>query len=88
MRSAHAELEEAFEAGDMVTVCWEPGCRMHRLYYWHQHEWVEHDRRDGYPNYTHSVCDTHYHAYQDEIQDLTEEEASQPAAVHEVASAA
>ena len=74
MKSAHEELDEAYESGDMITVCWEEGCSMHRLYYWDDETWVSHQKREDYANYTHSICDAHYREYQQELGQLIEEE--------------
>ena len=74
MKSAHDELHEAYESGDMITVCWEEGCTMHRLYYWDDDKWVSHEKREDYANFTHSICDVHYRDYQEELDQLIEEE--------------
>lgn len=76
MRTEHAEIEAAYEKGDMVTVCWEPDCSMHRLYYWEESKWVPHQKRGDYPNYTHSICEKHYHMYQEELEQLIAEETA------------
>ena len=74
MRAEQAEIEAAYEQGDMVTVCWEPGCCKHRLYYWEENTWVEHQKREKYQNFTHSICDEHYRCYQEELDQLIAEE--------------
>ena len=76
MRSPHAALDEAYATGDMITVCWEPNCRMHRLYYWAAGCWLEYDKQDEYPNYAHSICDRHFRMYQRELKRLMDEEAT------------
>jgi hypothetical protein len=48
---------------------------MHRLYYWDDDRWVEHDKDHEYPNYTHSICDKHFRMYQRELKRLMDEEA-------------
>ena len=81
MNSAHTELEEAYESGDMVTVCWEEDCSMHRLYYWDEERWVPHKKRETYTNLTHSICDVHFHMYQEELDQMIEEEEAAAQAV-------
>ena len=81
MKTAHDELDEAYESGDMITVCWEEGCTMHRLYCWDDERWVPHARRDDYANFTHSICDVHYRSYQEELDQLIEEEEAASTAV-------
>jgi hypothetical protein len=76
MHSPRVELDEAYATGDMITVCWEPNCRMHRLYYWEDDRWVEHDKRHEYANYTHSICDQHFRMYQRELKRLMDEETA------------
>ena len=51
-----AELERALDAEELVVVCWEPGCDMHRLPHWAEAEWVSHPRRPGYRMYSHGIC--------------------------------
>lgn len=50
MAQENEQLEEAFASDDMVTVCWEPACHMHRLYYWPEEKWVEHNKKTITPN--------------------------------------
>ena len=62
------ELEEAIGAGDMVVVCWEAGCTMHRLPHWAEHRWVSREQVPDYKRYSHGICRWHYQAYRDEIE--------------------
>ena len=70
MAQENEQLEEAFASDDMVTVCWEPACHMHRLYYWPEEKWVEHNKKNNYAKYTHSICDYHYQQYHEEIEQM------------------
>ena len=65
--SPEIELEQAFEAGELVTVCWEPGCTMHRLPHWDESEWVSCERRDEYGQYSHGICRWHLQKYEQEV---------------------
>lgn len=62
-----AELEAAFQSGAIVVVCWEPGCSMHRLPHWPEHEWISREQVAGYRHYSHGICRWHYRMYQQEI---------------------
>ena len=62
-----AELEAAFAAGEVVVVCWEPGCTMHRLPHWPERQWVSRERLPGYPRYSHGICRWHYQTYRAEV---------------------
>ena len=73
MARENIELEAAIVASDMVTVCWEPDCNMHRLYYWPVDKWVEHEKKEDYTQYTHSICEYHYQLYHEEIERATSE---------------
>ena len=67
-RGVHeAELEQALTAGELVVVCWEPGCSMHRLPHWDKWQWVSRQRQPGYESYSHGICRWHYQAYRAEI---------------------
>lgn len=60
----------------MITVCWEPNCRKHRLYCWDDDCWVELDKQDEYANYTHSICDRPFRMYQRGFKRIMNEEGS------------
>ena len=62
------QLEQALEAGELVVVCWEPGCTMHRLPHWDEHQWISHERRQGYRHYSHGICHWHYEACRADIE--------------------
>ena len=81
MKTTHIQIEEAYDSGDMVTVCWEDDCSMHRLYYWEDEKWVPHKKRKNYTNFTHSICEVHYRVYQEELGQLIEEEEAAAEAV-------
>ena len=81
MKTDKLEIEKAYNTGDMVTVCWEDGCSAHRLYYWGEEKWVSHKKRAGYANFTHSICDEHFHQYQEELDQLIAEEEAAAEAV-------
>lgn len=68
MPSYSRELERAFTRKEWVTVCWEPGCLMHRLDHWDAERWIAHQRRDGYVCYTHSICKVHARQFEREVQ--------------------
>ena len=63
-----AEIEQAFDQGEWITVCWDPRCRMHRLDHWASGRWVTHSRRNEYAKYTHGICQKHARAFQREVQ--------------------
>jgi hypothetical protein len=62
------ELEESLAAGDVVVVCWEPGCTMHRLLHWAEYQWVSHAQIPDYRRYSHGICHWHYQAYRAEVE--------------------
>lgn len=68
--SAQAELEAAFADEEIVVVCWEPGCLLHRLPHWPEEQWVVREPRKGYPRYSHGLCRQHFLKYQQEIERL------------------
>lgn len=72
--SCEDELESAIARHEMVVVCWEPGCTMHRLPHWSQHRWVSRRQEDTYPEYSHGICPWHYQAYRAEIERFIAEE--------------
>ena len=74
-QDAAPELETAFANGDWIVVCWEPGCRMHRLPHWPKKKWMDRSQQQGYRNYSQSICRSHYRVYQQEIQRAIAEEA-------------
>ena len=75
-KDAAPELEAAFANGDLIVVCWEPGCKMHRLPHWQEKEWVTRSQEKGYRNYSHSICRSHYRVYQQQIDRYITEEAA------------
>ena len=81
MNTDHLEIEKAYDSGDMVTVCWEDDCSMHRLYFWSEEKWVSHEKRAGHGNFTHSICDKHLNMYQNELNQLIEEEEAAAEAI-------
>ena len=88
MESEHRDIEAAYVTGDMITVCWEPDCKMHRLYFWPEEKWVEHDKKWNYDNFTHSICEMHYQMYHEELNQRIAEELDQTEEVELVATAA
>ena len=68
------ELEMALAHDEMVIVCWEPGCMMHRLPHWNEGTWVARKQQKGYRNYSHGICFWHYQAYQKQIDQFIAEE--------------
>lgn len=87
-KDAAPELEAAFVKGDLIVVCWEPGCKMHRLPHWQEQEWVTRPQKKGYRNYSHSICRSHYRVYQQEINRfITDETAAFSASTTNIAAA-
>jgi len=80
MNSPEIEIEEAFEKGEIVTVCWDPECLMHRLPHWDEGRWIAHESKKGYRNYSHGICRFHFRMYQREIERYMAAEAAAPAA--------
>ncbi|MEW6754868.1 MAG: hypothetical protein AB1505_28385 [Candidatus Latescibacterota bacterium] len=68
--SLAAELEQALVGHQLVVVCWEPGCTMHRLRHWRPDQWVSRPAEKGYAQYSHGICAWHYPRYQREIDRL------------------
>ena len=66
-RNVAPELDAAFASGNLITVCWEPGCKRHRLPHWREKEWVARPQEKGDPNYSHSICRSHCPVYQQEV---------------------
>ncbi len=88
MHAENSELERAFLQDDMVLVCWEPGCQMHRLSHWQEGKWVTRPQIKGYKNYSHTICRSHYRLCQEEIQRfVTEETAASGARLNKAAAA-
>ena len=81
MKTDNLEIDKAYNVGDMVTVCWEDSCTAHRLYFWGEDKGVSHKKRSGYANFTHSICDTHFQQYQEELDILIAEEHAAAEAV-------
>jgi hypothetical protein len=76
MRSEHIELERAFAQKQIVLVCWEPSCQMHRLAHWQEEKWVARPHVKGYKHYSHSICRSHYRLCQEEVQRYIAKEAA------------
>ena len=66
--SPETELEQAFEADEIVVVCWEPGCTMHRLPHWDENEWVSYEHKKKYHRYSHGICRWHLQTYEQEAE--------------------
>jgi hypothetical protein len=86
--SHESDLEQAFENGEVVVVCWEPGCTMHRLPHWSETEWITYPRKKGYQRYSHGICAWHYWVCQQDIEQFIDAEGllSEPPAQGMVAS--
>ncbi len=67
MLTARTQLQSAFERGEIVVVCWEPGCSLHRLSHWNEERWVSFAKRPTYARYSHSICPTHARRFREEI---------------------
>ena len=65
-----AELERAFENGDLVVACWEPECTMHRLPHWADGQWVSRSRDESHASYSHGICMWHLRACQEQLEQL------------------
>ncbi|MFT5086626.1 MAG: hypothetical protein ACI906_004070 [Candidatus Latescibacterota bacterium] len=76
MRFEQVELERAFAQEQIVLVCWEPSCQMHRLAHWNEEKWVARPHVEGYQKYSHSICRSHYRLCQEEIQRYIAKEAA------------
>jgi hypothetical protein len=61
------EIDAAYDHGDLITVCWEPECTMHRLTHWDETVWVKHTRQSG-GQYTHGICERHARLFREEIR--------------------
>ena len=73
MLSPEAELEKAFERGEMVIVCWEPECTMHRLPHWEEGKWITHEKVKDYSNYSYGICVWHYRICQRLVEEYATE---------------
>ena len=80
MTRQEAQLGQAFAGSDLIVVCWEPGCSMHRLPTWDSDRWVPRDRHVGYRHYSHGICSRHYRLLMQQVRH-TNLERAQPAAV-------
>ncbi len=79
------ELEQALESGELVVVCWEPGCTMHRLPHWDEDTWVDRQQVSGYRRYSHGICHWHFRAYFQEIDRYLERQGRDRAPVSALA---
>lgn len=70
MKTTRIQLENALAHGELVTVCWEPSCSMHRLDQWGAQQWLPFERNPAYRNYSHGVCPAHAHQLQRQIDDF------------------
>lgn len=68
MKTPSLQLELALTRGELVTVCWEPTCPMHRLDYWGAQQWLPFEKRPAYRNYSHGVCPEHARLLQEEVE--------------------
>ena len=65
--SPEVELQQAFEADEIVVTCWEPGCTMHRLPHWDENEWVSCASKEKYHRSSHGICRWHLQKYEQEV---------------------
>jgi len=70
MKNPLLQLERALDRGELVTVCWEPTCSMHRLGKWGPQQWLAFEKNTTYRNYTHGICPEHAHQLQEEVDHL------------------
>ncbi|MCC7265675.1 MAG: hypothetical protein IT369_24470 [Candidatus Latescibacteria bacterium] len=75
MKTTRLQLESALARGEMVTVCWEPSCSMHRLGKWGAQQWLPFEKSPTYRNYSHGVCPQHARLLQEEIDRFLHEQA-------------
>ena len=79
MTSPRLQLEKALTRKQLVTVCWEPDCPMHRLEQWGPQQWLPFEKKSSYRNYTHGICPEHARLLQEEIdQFLVEHRGEAP----------
>lgn len=69
LESLEAELAQALANNDLVVVCWEPGCTMHRLRHWRPDLWVSRPQEQRYHQYSHGICAGHYASYEREADE-------------------
>ena len=67
MTSPRLQLENALTRKQLVTVCWEPACSMHRLEKWGAQQWLPFEKQPTYRNYSHGICPEHARLLQQEI---------------------
>ncbi len=79
MKTPRLQLENALIRGELVTVCWEPTCSLHRLEKWGAQQWLPFAKSPAYRNYTHGICPDHVRLLKEEIdQFLLEHQAEIP----------
>jgi hypothetical protein len=81
LEALEAELDQAMAEQELVVVCWELGCTMHRLRHWDTEEWVSRPQQPGYRRYSHGICARHYPGYQRQIDELLSEYSRREAAL-------
>ena len=67
MKTPRLQLELALTRGELVTVCWEPTCSMHRLEKWGAQQWLPFAKNLAYRNYSHGICPEHARLLKEEI---------------------
>lgn len=79
MKTSRLQLEHALTRSELVTVCWEPTCSMHRLDHWGAQQWLSFEKSPTYRHYSHGICPEHARLLQGEIdQFLHEHRAETP----------
>ncbi|MBI2505843.1 MAG: hypothetical protein HYW07_21730 [Candidatus Latescibacteria bacterium] len=78
MKTPSLQLELALTRGELVTVCWEPTCPMHRLEKWGAQQWLPFEKSTTYRNYSHGICPEHARLLQREIDQFLLEHPAQP----------
>ncbi|MSR84032.1 MAG: hypothetical protein EXS58_14100 [Candidatus Latescibacteria bacterium] len=68
MKTPKLQLEYALIRGELVTVCWEPTCSMHRLEKWGAQQWLPFAKSPAYRNYSHGICPDHVRLIQEEVE--------------------
>jgi hypothetical protein len=61
------QLETAFNRTEVIVVCWHPDCSMHHLKDWSEDDWEPYPRKIGYRQYSHGICERHYHEYERQV---------------------